>query len=366
MLDLETMSDIQPLVEEKINPSLEHLILPQEYRSLTSPLQTAKSFQKIKSFIEEHLERDLNLHRVSAPLFVRQNTGINDDLNGVERAVSFPIKGMNEERAEIVQSLAKWKRMALAEYSVPAGEGIYTNMVAVRPDEYPDNTHSLYVDQWDWEMHITEPDRKVAFLKYTVEVLYNILKKAELFVEHLHPEIHPILPETIHFIYAESLLQLYPDLTPQQRETNIVKKYGAVFIIGIGHPLSDGKQHDGRAPDYDDWSTANEEGFTGLNGDILVWHPILKRTFELSSMGIRVDKKALLHQLNIRGQQKRLDLLYHRTLMADQLPLTMGGGIGQSRVGMFLLRKAHVGEISAGIWPEEMVHVCKAHGIQLL
>ena len=366
MLDLETITDIEPPIAEKIHPSLEFLILPKEYRSLISPLQTAKSFQKIKSFIEEHLERDLHLHRVSAPLFVRQNTGINDDLNGVERAVSFPIKAMKEERAEIVQSLAKWKRIALAEYGVPAGEGLYTNMVAIRPDEYPDNTHSLYVDQWDWEMHIKESDRKLALLKHTVEVLYEILKKAEFFVEKLHPEIQPMLPEAIHFIHAESLLQLYPDLTPQERETRIVKKYGAVFIIGIGDLLSDGKQHDGRAPDYDDWSTANEEGYIGLNGDILVWNPVLGKAFELSSMGIRVDKKALLHQLNLRGQQKRLDLLYHRTLMADQLPLTMGGGIGQSRVGMFLLRKAHIGELSAGIWPEEMVHVCKAHGIQLL
>ena len=366
MLDLETITESQPFVAEKIHTSLEHLILPKDYRTLISPLQTAKSFQKIKSFIEEHLERELHLHRVSAPLFVRQNTGINDDLNGVERAVSFPIKAMDDERAEIVQSLAKWKRMALAEYGVPAGEGLYTNMVAIRSDEYPDNTHSLYVDQWDWEMHITEPERKVAFLKHTVKVLYDILRKAEIFVEQLHPEIQPILPETIHFIHAESLLQLYPDLTPQERETSIVKKYGAVFIIGIGNELSDGKLHDGRAPDYDDWSTANEEGYSGLNGDILVWNPVLKKVFELSSMGIRVDKKALLHQLNLRGQQKRLDLLFHRSLMEDQLPLTMGGGIGQSRVGMFLLRKAHIGELSAGIWPEEMVHVCKAHGIQLL
>ncbi|MEO6681488.1 MAG: aspartate--ammonia ligase [Ginsengibacter sp.] len=366
MLDLELINNSPMPIATKINSSLEHLILPSNYRSLTSPLETAKSFQKIKSFIEEQLEQDLCLHRVSAPLFVRQNTGINDDLNGVERAVSFPIKGMNEERAEVVQSLAKWKRMALAEYEVPAGEGIFTNMIAIRPDEIPDNTHSLYVDQWDWEMHITASDRKVAFLKNTVEKLFEILKKTEVFVEELHPEIKPILPEAIHFIHSETLLQLYPERTPQEREMEIAKKYGAVFIIGIGNELSDGKRHDGRAPDYDDWSTKNEEGFTGLNGDILVWNPVLKKVFELSSMGIRVDKKALLHQLNLKGQQKRLDLLYHRTLMEDQLPLTMGGGIGQSRVGMFFLRKAHVGEISAGIWPEEMVHVCKAHGIQLL
>lgn len=350
----------------KIHPLLQHLILPKGYRSLLAPLPTAKTLQKVKQFVEAHLEDDLNLHRVSAPLFVRQNTGINDDLNGVERAVSFPMKALDEDRAEVVQSLAKWKRMALAEYGIPTGEGIYTSMNAIRPDEYPDNLHSLFVDQWDWEKHITDPDRKLVYLRETVEKLYGVVRKAEEFVHQLHPDIVPVLPEKIHFVHAESLLQLYPGLTPQEREYHIVKKYGAVFIIGIGGALSDGKPHDGRAPDYDDWTTDNEEGFHGLNGDILVWNPVLGRAFELSSMGIRVDKEALLHQLHLKGQEKRLNLLFHKRLMEDELPLSIGGGIGQSRVGMFLLRKAHIGEISAGIWPEEMVHICKAHGIQLL
>lgn len=360
------LQEIKMKEVQNIYPSLKNLILPKDYHSLVSPIMTAKSFQKIKSFIEENLENDLGLYRVSAPLFVRQNTGINDDLNGIERAVSFPVKAMNDERAEIVQSLAKWKRMALADYDIPAGRGLYTSMNAIRPDEDPDNTHSLFVDQWDWEMHISRADRKVSFLKQTVEKIYNILKKAEVFVQGMYPEIEPILPEKIHFIHSEELLKMYPDLTPQERESRIVKKYGAVFIMGIGGELSDGVKHDGRAPDYDDWTTANEDGYHGLNGDILVWNPVIEKVFELSSMGIRVDKKALLYQLGLKGEERRLELLFHKRLMEDFLPLSMGGGIGQSRVAMFLLRKAHIGEISAGIWPEEMVHVCKAHGIQLL
>lgn len=350
----------------KTHSLFQNLILPKGYRPLLAPLPSARTLQKLKYFIEQQLENDLDLYRVSAPLFVRQNTGINDDLNGIERAVSFPIKALNDSKAEVVQSLAKWKRMALAEYEVPAGQGIYTSMYAIRPDEYPDNLHSLFVDQWDWEKRILPTDRKLSFLKDTVEKLYNILKHAEDYVHQLHPEIEPMLPEKIHFIHAESLLGLYPDLTPQEREYKIVKEYGAVFIIGIGAALSDGKPHDGRAPDYDDWTTENEEGFKGLNGDILVWNPVLGRAFELSSMGIRVDRTALLRQLHLKGQEKRLNLLFHKRLMEDELPLSIGGGIGQSRVGMFLLRKAHIGEISAGIWPEEMVHLCRAHGIQLL
>jgi aspartate--ammonia ligase len=350
----------------KTQPVPQHLILPVGYKPLLDPLGTARSLQKLKQFFEQHLETSMALHRISAPLFVRQHTGVNDDLNGVERAVSFPIKAMNESRAEVVQSLAKWKRMALAEYDIPVGQGIYTSMYAIRPDEEPGSLHSLFVDQWDWEKHITNSQRTLSFLKEVVEKLYAVLRGTEDFVHQLHPEITPVLPEKIHFVQAETLAQVYPELSPQQRENTIVKKYGAVFIIGIGATLSDGKPHDGRAPDYDDWTTENEDGFKGLNGDILVWNPVLGRAFELSSMGIRVDKAALLHQLKLRGQEKRLNLLFHKRLMEDELPLSIGGGIGQSRVGMFLLRKAHIGEISAGIWPEEMVHVCKAHGIQLL
>lgn len=345
---------------------MQHLILPKDYEPIVSPLHTAKAFHKIKNFIEARLSEDLNLFRVSAPLFVRKNTGINDDLNGVERAVTFPMRGLDEDKAEVVQSLAKWKRMALAEYEIPAGEGIFTCMNAIRADEYPDNTHSLFVDQWDWEKRITEKDRTSAYLKETVRKLYKILKDAEDYVQQLYPAIEPILPEEIFMIHSEELLQLYPHLTPVQREYEIVKKHKAVFIIGIGGELSDGQQHDGRAPDYDDWTTPNEDGYFGLNGDILIWNHVIGRVFELSSMGIRVDKKALLHQLQLRGKEERLNLLFHQRLMEGELPLCIGGGIGQSRVAMFLLRKAHVGEISAGIWPEEMVHLCKAHGIQLL
>lgn len=348
------------------HPSLKHLILPKGYEPLLNPLQTAKAFQQIRLFIEKQLEEEMNLHRVSAPLFVKQNTGINDDLNGVERAVSFPIKALDDERAEVVQSLAKWKRMALADYNIPAGQGIYTNMVAIRPDENPDNLHSFFVDQWDWEKHIEIKDRKLAYLKSAVQKLYEILKKTENYVHDIYQDIHAVLPENIHFIHAEELLRLYPELTPREREYHIVKEYGAAFIIGIGGALSDGKPHDGRAPDYDDWTTQNEDGFYGLNGDILIWNPVLSRAVEISSMGIRVDKEVLLKQLHIKGQEKRLHLLFHSRLMDGELPLSMGGGIGQSRVGMFMLRKAHIGEISAGIWPEEMVHLCKAHGIQLL
>lgn len=350
----------------KTHPVPQRLILPVDYRPILGPLQTARTLQRIKQYFEQQMESDLDLYRISAPLFVRQHTGINDDLNGVERAVSFPMKAMDESMAEVVQSLAKWKRMALAEYDIPVGKGIYTSMNAIRPDEEPGSLHSLFVDQWDWEKHITSSQRTLAYLKETVESIYTILYRTEAFVHQLHPQIKPILPEKIHFVHAENLIAQYPGLTPMQRENKVVKEYGAVFIIGIGHPLSDGTPHDGRAPDYDDWSTENEEGFKGLNGDILVWNPILGRAFELSSMGIRVDKKALLHQLRMRGQEKRLDLLFHKRLMEDELPLSIGGGIGQSRVGMFLLHKAHIGEISAGIWPEQMVHLCKAHGIQLL
>jgi aspartate--ammonia ligase len=357
---------MQSMKTPKTQPASQHLILPRGYKSLLAPLETARTLQKLKQFIEQNLESSLGLHRVSAPLFVRQNTGINDDLNGIERAVSFPIKALNESKAEVVQSLAKWKRMALAEYDIPVGEGIYTSMYAIRPDEEPGSLHSLFVDQWDWEKHINKSDRNLAFLKETVRKIYAILLRAEGYIHDLHSDIVPVLPKEIHFVQAETLAQTYPDLAPQERENLIVKKYGAVFVIGIGGELSDGKPHDGRAPDYDDWTTENEEGYKGLNGDILVWNPVLGRTFELSSMGIRVDKKALLHQLKLRGQEKRLELLFHKRLMEDELPLSIGGGIGQSRVGMFLLRKAHIGEISAGIWPEEMVHVCRAHGIQLL
>lgn len=341
------------------------LILPKGYRPFLSTLSTAHALQQLNRFIELNLETELHLHRVSAPLFVEKGTGVNDELNGTERAVGFSIKAMEGMEAEVVQSLAKWKRIALAEYEVPVHEGIYTNMHAIRADEDPDNLHSLFVDQWDWEKRILPEDRTLGSLKKTVKKLYAILKRAEVFV-HKQYGIVPELPEYIHFVHTEELLQRYPLLSPQQRENEITKKYGAVFVIGIGGALSNGLPHDGRSPDYDDWSSKNDEGYYGLNGDILIWHPVLKRAVEISSMGIRVNKEALIRQLELREQTDRMELLFHQLLLNDELPLCMGGGIGQSRIGMYFLRKAHIGEVSAGLWPEEMVHLCKAHGIRLL
>lgn len=350
----------------KTNRSFPGLVLPADYESLLDPLQTALAMQQLKQFIELNLETDLRLHRVSAPLFVEEGTGVNDDLNGVERPVAFGVRAMGGVRAEVVQSLAKWKRMALAEYGIPAGEGLFTSMYAIRPDEQPDNLHSLFVDQWDWEMHIRPEDRQLSFLRETVRRIYGILRRAERYMHQRYPQLIPVLPPEIRFVHAQALVDAYPGLSPREREQKVVQEYGAVFLIGIGGRLSDGRPHDGRAPDYDDWTTDNGEGYRGLNGDILLWHPLLNRVFELSSMGIRVDKAALLHQLGISGQEARLDLLFHQRLMNDELPLSIGGGIGQSRTGMFLLRKAHIGEISAGLWPEEMVHLCRAHNIRLL
>lgn len=340
------------------------LLLPDDYSSSLNTVSTARAVHQIKRLFETSLERDLNLSRVSAPLFVQKGTGINDDLNGIDFPVSFAIKAMQIE-AEVVQSLAKWKRIALAEYEIPVYEGIYTDMHAIRPNEIPDNLHSIFVDQWDWELRIVKEDRNLEFLYGTVEKLYAIIKRAEEFVEEKYG-IAAELPDNIYFIHSEELLQRYPHLSPEQRETAITREYGAVFIIGIGGSLSNGRNHDDRSPDYDDWSTRNEHGYYGLNGDILVWNPVLNRALELSSMGIRVDKESLVRQLDLKNKNERLDLHFHQLLMSDQLPLCIGGGIGQSRMAMFLLKKAHVGEISAGIWPEEMIQVCKANGINLL
>lgn len=341
------------------------LILPKGYHPKLSTLSTAQALQQLKQFFELNLETEMHLHRVSAPLFVQKGTGVNDDLNGIEQPVGFSVKAMDNLEAEVVQSLAKWKRMALAEYKIPLHEGIYTQMHAIRADEQPDNLHSLFVDQWDWEKHISAKDRNVAYLKKTVQKLYSVLRRTEIYIYKQY-DIKPLLPEHIHFIHTEELLQRYPEMTPKQRENEIVKEYGAVFVIGIGGKLSDGTPHDGRSPDYDDWSSNNDDGFRGLNGDILIWHPVLERAFEISSMGIRVDKKALLHQLELKDQNQRMELLFHQRLLNDELPLSIGGGIGQSRLGMYYLRKAHVGEISAGLWPEDMIHLCKAHDIPLL
>lgn len=341
------------------------LILPDDYHPVLETLPTAHALNQLKNFFQLNLETELYLHRVSAPLFVKQGTGINDDLSGVEKPVSFPVTEMEDTVAEVVQSLAKWKRMALPEYGISVNEGIYTDMHAIRPDEVPDNLHSLFVDQWDWEQRIAEKDRNLGYLKQTVQKLYAILQRTENYIYKLYG-IKPALPKKIHFIHAEDLLQLYPGLTPKEREGEIVKQYGAVFLIGIGHELSHGEPHDGRSPDYDDWSTKNSEGYYGLNGDILIWHPVLNCAFEVSSMGIRVSKEALEHQLALKDQNQRKELEYHEKLLSGDLPLSIGGGIGQSRLGMYFLRKAHVGEVSAGIWPAAMKEICKQHRINLI
>ena len=343
------------------------LIKPKDYRNLLgSAEQTEKAIKNLKDMFQENLSAQLALLRVTAPMVVLQGTGINDDLNSVERAVTFPIRDMGEQKAEVVHSLAKWKRLKLAELGTDPGRGIYTDMNALRPDEELDNIHSIYVDQWDWEKIITPEQRNIAFLKQTVRRIYESIKVTEnkLYVEF--PQLKPRLPEEIFFIHSQQLLDMYPDLSPKERENEIVRQHKAVFVIGIGNPLSNGSAHDGRAADYDDWSTPNDEGYFGLNGDILLWNPILESAFEVSSMGIRVDAPALERQLAIRGQEWKKELYFHRRLLAGELPNTIGGGIGQSRLCMFLLRKAHIGEIQSSIWPEQMRQECLKAGIELV
>ena len=342
------------------------LIQPEHYHALLDMNKTEQGIKLIKDFFQQNLSTELRLRRVTAPLFVMQGLGINDDLNGVERPVTFPIKDLGDKKAEVVHSLAKWKRLTLAEYSVSPGYGVYTDMNAIRADEELDNLHSLYVDQWDWEAVITPEQRSLLFLTNIVERIYAAIRRTEYLVCETYDQIRPFLPEQIHFIHSEDLLQMYPDLSPKEREDAICKKYGAVFIIGIGQKLSNGEKHDGRAPDYDDWSTIAENGKTGLNGDILIWYPVLQRSFELSSMGIRVDKEALLRQLKIEGEEEREQLYFHRRLLNDELPLSIGGGIGQSRLCMVLLHKAHIGEIQASIWPDDMRKKCAELGMPLI
>jgi aspartate--ammonia ligase len=340
--------------------------VPDDYSPILNLKKTEKAIKLIKDFFQLNLMSELRLRRVTAPLFVQAGTGINDDLNGIERPVEFPVKDMNGATAQIVQSLAKWKRMKLADYGIEEGYGIYTDMNAVRPDETLDNLHSLYVDQWDWERIITNEERNLNFLKKVVSKIYEILKRTEFYIFEHHPEIAPVLPENIHFIHSEELQQMYPHLSPSQREDEIAKKYGAVFVIGIGGKLSNGEPHDGRAPDYDDWITETENGYKGLNGDIILWNPVLQIAFEISSMGIRVDKDSLLKQLEETGTTDRKDLYWHKRLLNEDLPLSIGGGIGQSRLCMFFLRKAHIGEIQATIWPDEVIEECKKCNITLM
>lgn len=345
---------------------MSYLILPKGYKALIDLKRTEQGIKQIKESFQQGLASELRLRRVTAPLFVLSGTGINDNLSGRERPVSFKIKDLNDQNAEIVHSLAKWKRLTLGEYGIETGYGIYTDMNAIRADEELGNLHSLYVDQWDWEMVMKEEDRTIPFLKSVVKRIYAAIRQSEYLVYEQFPEIRPSLPEEITFIHTEELVQKYPNLTPKERENAFTKEHKAVFIMGIGGKLSNGMKHDDRSPDYDDWTTLNEDGYNGLNGDLLVWNEVLDSAFELSSMGIRVDKKALLNQLTIAECEDRKELYFHKKLLNNELPLSIGGGIGQSRLCMFLLRKGHIGEIQASIWPEDMRKTCQEHGMHLI
>tara|TARA_R110000803_G_scaffold5634_16_gene18602 strand:- start:3047 stop:4060 length:1014 start_codon:yes stop_codon:yes gene_type:complete len=329
-------------------------------------LTTENAIRMVKNSFLSNLCEELNLDEVSAPVVVLDGTGVNDDLNGVERAVWFPIKDMNEQRGEVVHSLAKWKRLRLKEYGIEEGKGIVTDMKALRPDEEMSNIHSISVDQFDWEKHISPKDRNLNTLKKTVNSVYRTLKYTnQLALINGWGDDKLFLPQDITFIHTEDLIKKYPNLTPKERENVIVQRYVAVFLIGIGGKLLNGEKHDGRAPDYDDWSTETENG-KGLNGDILIWNPILGRSFEISSMGIRVDKTVLLKQLEIEGCLERKDLYYHKQLLEGKLPQSIGGGIGQSRLVMLILQKKHIGEVQVSIWSDKEKESAKKMGIDLL
>ena len=342
------------------------LIIPQHYNLKLLPETTEVAIKKVKDAFQKRLSESLNLRRVTAPLFVMKGTGINDDLNGVERPVSFEIKDMDNRKAEVVHSLAKWKRMKLGAYDIAPGYGLYTDMNAIRSDEELDNLHSLYVDQWDWEKTIRKEERTLDYLKETVRKIYKAIRQTEHDVYEDFPHITPRLPEDIKFMHTQELLDMYPDLSPKERELAALKKYGAIFLIGIGADLSNGEPHDGRAPDYDDWISENSDGYKGLNGDILVYDSVLDTAFELSSMGIRVSPESLEKQLQLKGEEGRKNLDFHKALLEEKLPYSIGGGIGQSRLCMYLLQKAHIGEVQASIWPENQIKECKEAGIPLL
>ena len=328
--------------------------------------ETEKAIDLVKTTFSEILSRQLNLFKVVAPMIVAEDTGINDDLNGIERPVKLHIKDMPSSHVSVVQSLAKWKRYRLGQLDAKPGEGIITDMKALRPDEDMGPLHSIFVDQWDWERVITKEERKLSFLKDTVRHIYQAMKKTEKAVSEKYPGIEPVLPENIKFIHSEDLFLKYPELTPKQRENEAAREYGAIFLTGIGGDLPGGTIHDGRAPDYDDWSSPSEENYKGLNGDIIVWNPVTGAAFEISSMGIRVDKSALLFQLDKRNCLDRKDLMFHRMLLSGELPQTMGGGIGQSRMCMFMLRKEHIGQVQASVWPAKMIDDLKKTRITLI
>lgn len=336
---------------------MNNLLIPSNYNPKLNLKETEIAIKKLKDFFENALARELNLTRVSAPLFVKPETGLNDNLDGVERPVGFDVKAIGGSECEIVQSLAKWKRMALKKYDFFPGEGLYTDMNAIRRDDLLDNLHSIYVDQWDWEKVISKEERTMNTLKEIVSRIYNVFQVTEEYITDLYPVLDKILPPQIHFISTQELEDLYPDLTPKERENAIVKEKGAVFLTQIGKTLRSGNKHDGRAPDYDDWE---------LNGDIIFWYPLLEEAFEVSSMGIRVDEASLISQLKQTGSEERLNLQFHRDLMAGNLPYTIGGGIGQSRICMFFLNKAHVGEVQVSVWPEDMIEKCARAKICLL
>ncbi|MDK2562999.1 aspartate--ammonia ligase [Romboutsia sedimentorum] len=332
------------------------LIIPKEYKNSLGVIQTQEAIKDLKDFFENRLGETLKLTRVSSPLFVLPESGTNDDLNGIEKAVSFQVPDIGKS-AEIVQSLAKWKRMALKKYGFDIGKGLYTDMNAIRKDEELDNIHSIYVDQWDWELTIDKDDRNLETLKSVVTNIYEVFKSTEEHINNIYPQIKKILPKDITFITSQELLDMYPNLTPKEREDKIVKENGAVFLMQIGKELSCGQKHDGRSPDYDDWE---------LNGDILFYNPVLDNVIELSSMGIRVDEESLDRQLKASGCDDRRTLDYHKALLKGELPYTIGGGIGQSRICMYFLNKAHIGEVQVGIWSKEMIEKCGESGIHLL
>ena len=336
---------------------MEKFIIPKDYHSELNLHDTQIAIKTVKDFFQNLLSQRLNLSRVSAPLFVDPDSGLNDNLNGVERPVTFDIKEQNGREAEVVQSLAKWKRYALKKYGFSYGEGLYTDMNAIRRDETTDNIHSIFVDQWDWEKIIKKDERTLATLMDTVKVVYKCLRKTEKYMAIQYDYIEEILPHDIFFVTTQELADMFPDNTPKEREYYIAKTKGAVCIMQIGDVLENGERHDGRAPDYDDWS---------LNADIVVYYPVLDIALELSSMGIRVDKKALLSQLKKAGCEERKDLPFQKAIINEELPYTIGGGIGQSRICMFFLRKAHIGEVQSSLWPEDMIAQCEENGVQLL